>query len=150
MVIEPTELTAEQKANENYVKEVNAEILRLVNEERKAVGLSHLNVYDEGIRFANDKSLDMLSTGVLSHKDEAGMTTLDYMNIDGIHPRYWAENIAYISKGEAKATAKGLMDMWMKSPGHKANILSNQAESISIGTAFSDNLVYATQIFVKQ
>ena len=53
----------------------------------------------------------------------------------------------YPARRDQKKLAKDLVDGWMKSPGHRANILNAQLRYIGVGVAHSDNYIYATQNF---
>ncbi len=55
------------------------------------------------------------------------------------------ENIAY-----GNVSADALMDMWMASPGHRANILQPAYTHIGVGaTRTGSGRVYATQNFLR-
>ncbi len=43
---------------------------------------------------------------------------------------------------DSQAMAQGLVDGWMKSPGHRANILGSDARRISIGVAIAESTKY--------
>ena len=59
-----------------------------------------------------------------------------------------AENIyKFPARRDQKKLAKDLVNGWMKSPGHRANILNAQLRYIGIGVAESGNNIYATQDF---
>ena len=59
-----------------------------------------------------------------------------------------AENIyKFLARRNHKKLAKNLVDGWMDSPGHRANILNAQLRHIGVGVAHSDNYIYATQNF---
>ncbi|MEG1795606.1 MAG: CAP domain-containing protein, partial [Clostridium sp.] len=62
----------------------------------------------------------------------------------------YGENLFY-SQGysESTTTAKYLVDQWMNSPGHRANILNANWTKMSAGVVFSSegNWAYATQHF---
>ena len=55
------------------------------------------------------------------------------------------ENIAHGQTG-----ADEVMEDWMNSPGHKANIMSDIYNQIGVGAAKADNgTYYFTQLFIK-
>ena len=59
-----------------------------------------------------------------------------------------AENIyRYPARRDRKKLAKGLVDGWMRSPGHRANILNRDLRYIGVGVAESRDYIYATQNF---
>jgi uncharacterized protein YkwD len=63
------------------------------------------------------------------------------------------ENIAMTSKTSTSylLLAKELVDIWMKSPGHRANILNAEFNYLGCGAFFDkNNYVYATQAFADR
>jgi uncharacterized protein YkwD len=90
----------------------------------------------------------------------ANMARQNQMNhvLDGKSPgqRIKASGYAYSSFGENIAFSMGwslaqVMDGWMKSPGHRANILRKEYREIGIGIATNeDNKTYYTQVFGTQ
>ncbi|MFW5793668.1 MAG: CAP domain-containing protein [Bacteroidota bacterium] len=68
----------------------------------------------------------------------------------GIKNPFIAENIAYADTRSSDTyleIAEFIMDLWMKSPNHKSNILSKDALELGCGAYFSENRVFATQNF---
>jgi uncharacterized protein YkwD len=57
---------------------------------------------------------------------------------------YAAENIAYGQKTPAE-----VMKGWMNSSGHRANILSKNAQYIGIGVQYKNGVYYWTQFFAE-
>ncbi len=58
------------------------------------------------------------------------------------------ENIyQFPSRHDQKKLAKNLVDGWMKSPGHRANILHSGFKFLGVGVARSGEHIYATQNF---
>lgn len=54
------------------------------------------------------------------------------------------ENIAY-----GQPTAQAVMDAWMNSPGHRANILNRSYTQIGVGAVSDSNgILYWTQDFI--
>jgi len=104
------------------------EMLRLHNETRAANGLSPLVLSPGLSRMAAWKSEDSSASGPgFSHTDSLGRGP-SVRSRDCGYPADAAENIAY---GFADAAAT--FDVWMKSPGHKANILMSYYTMIGIG-----------------
>ena len=55
-----------------------------------------------------------------------------------------AENIAY-----GQRTPEIVMNAWMNSSGHRANILSKNVEYIGVGVVYSNGIYYWTQLFAS-
>ena len=90
----------------------------------------------------------MLRTGEFSHS--AGGTSLaTRVRATGYRYRRISENLAWASRRSASddQIARVLMDGWMKSPGHRKNILDNQVRDIGIGVAKRGFKTYAVQVF---
>ena len=59
------------------------------------------------------------------------------------------ENLALA--GNARDIARTFVRMWMKSPGHRMNLLTGSFRHTGIGVTFgSGNRVYATQLFTNK
>ena len=92
-------------------------MLALVNAERAAAGCGALSA-DSGLAsVARAHSADMRDRGFFDHVNLDGLDPFDRADRAGIGAR--AENIAY---GQPDAAA--VMDAWMNSSGHRANILN--------------------------
>lgn len=61
---------------------------------------------------------------------------------------FFAENVAMLQSGgsDASKIAQQFVEMWWKSPGHKANMIGNY-KKIGVGVSKKGNSYYATQIF---
>lgn len=104
-------------------------MLCLVNRARKGRGLSPFGAPASLARAAGRKSGDILRCDEFSH--EACGREFTYW-IERVGYRYCSagENIAYGSGGYA--TPRSIFTMWMRSPGHRRNILGS-FEDIGIG-----------------
>lgn len=133
-----------------FEKDLERHVLGLVNKERKNAGLEPLTNNKVLKQTAVKKSRQMGDLGYFSHYAPDGTLTYDWLRDGGHDYRSWGENIANnYDHGTAKKTAKAIMASWMKSEGHRANILSPDFELIGIGIRQIDGRVYATQIFGK-
>lgn len=103
-----------------------AEILKLVNKERKKNGLKAL-VLDSKLCKAADKRASELNR-LFDHSRPDGSSCFTVLKQYGISYGAAGENIAagYTS---AKEVVKG----WMNSPGHRANILSKNFKALGVG-----------------
>ncbi|WKX16704.1 MULTISPECIES: CAP domain-containing protein [unclassified Streptomyces] len=119
-----------------------AQVLALVNEERAAAGCSPVTANDRLTRAADDYSDVMASSGVMSHTGPDGSTMASRVEAAGYQWSTLGENIA---RGQADAAS--VMDSWMNSPGHRANILNCSFKELGVGVHFGDGGPWWTQDF---
>jgi uncharacterized protein YkwD len=93
------------------------------NLERKHEKLGPLKLSPLLCESAKVHAKDMASHHKLDHKGSDGSTTLDRVKRVGYHTVRVGENIA-----RGQKTVDEVMTTWMKSPGHRANILANYTE----------------------
>ncbi len=129
--------------NIDSVKTVEREVIRLCNIERQKAGLAPLTENWELSRVARDKSMDMAQKNYFSHTSPTYGSPFDMMKAYGISYRSAGENIA---KGQT--TAQQVVNSWMNSSGHRANILSSSFTQIGVGYYASGH--YWTQMFISK
>ena len=117
------------------------EIVDLVNEIRSANGLQTLTLNEELCNVARIKSQDMHDKGYFSHTSPTYGSPFDMMKQFGITYRTAGENIAM-----GYPTAEAVVDGWMNSEGHRANILNASFTEIGVGYVADGN--YYTQMFI--
>ncbi|RLL45118.1 LysM peptidoglycan-binding domain-containing protein [Oceanobacillus piezotolerans] len=134
-----------QKLNvpSNAEYNVEQEVIRLVNIERANHGLPALKYDWELARVAKHKSQDMHDKGYFSHNSPTYGSPFDMMKNYGINYKSAGENIA---KGQK--TAQQVVDAWMNSQGHRANILNSSYTHIGVGYVSDGH--YWTQMFMKK
>jgi uncharacterized protein YkwD len=118
-----------------------AQVLKLVNEERAQVGCSPVAASSALTGLAQNYSEDMAARGFFDHTDPDGRTPWDRAEKAGIS-NLGGENIA---RGQADAAA--VMDAWMNSPGHRANILNCDFKTLGVGVEFGSGGPWWTQNF---
>lgn len=123
------------------VTDYEAEVIRLVNEIRVKNGLKALTANWELSRVARYKSADMQQKGYFSHTSPTYGTPQQMMKAFGISFRASGENIAY-----GYGTPQAVVNGWMNSSGHRANILS--ASFTQIGVGYVAKGQYWTQLFI--
>lgn len=120
------------------------EVLRLVNVERSKVGLKELTLNTELSNVATLKSQDMANKNYFSHTSPTYGSPFDMMNQFNITYKTAGENIA---KGQT--TPAQVVEAWMNSEGHRANILSSKFSDLGVGVAKNSNgTIYWTQMFI--
>lgn len=117
------------------------EVVRLVNEIRVKNGLKTLTENWELSRMARYKSQDMHDLKYFSHTTPTYGSPFDMMKSFGFTYRTAGENIAMGYK-----TPQAVVDAWMNSPGHRANILNASYTQIGVGYVASGS--YWTQEFI--
>ncbi|MEU3188050.1 CAP domain-containing protein [Streptomyces sp. NPDC006923] len=118
-----------------------AAVLALVNEERAKAGCQPLRS-DSGLdSLARDFSDEMAERGFFDHTDPDGRTPWDRADAAGIQG-LGGENIA-----RGQATAQAVMDSWMNSEGHRANILNCDYTRLGVGVHTGSGGPWWTQDF---
>lgn len=117
------------------------EVIRLVNEIRGENGLKALTYDWELARVARYKSQDMKDNRYFSHTSPVYGTPFQMIRNFGISYRSAGENIA-----KGYATPQAVVNGWMNSSGHRANILNASYTHIGVGYVSSGN--YWTQMFI--
>ena len=117
------------------------EVIRLVNAERAKHGLKPLTYDWELSRVARYKSQDMKDNGYFSHTSPVYGTPFQMMKSFGIKYRSAGENIA-----RGQRTPQAVVNAWMNSSGHRANILNSSFTHIGVGYVADGN--YWTQMFI--
>jgi uncharacterized YkwD family protein/spore coat assembly protein SafA len=131
--------------SQSSTKAYEDEVLRLVNVERAKNGLAALKSDWQLSRVARYKSQDMINKGYFSHTSPTYGSPFKMMESFGIRFSSAGENIAY-----GQRTPAEVMNGWMNSPGHRANILSPSYTHIGVGLAKTGSGVnYWTQMFIK-
>lgn len=127
------------------IKALESEVVRLVNIERSKHGLAALKENWELSRVARYKSADMAAKNYFSHTSPTYGSPFRMMESFGIRYSSAGENIAM-----GQRTPQEVMNAWMNSPGHRANILSPSYTQIGVGFAKNRNgKAYWTQMFIK-
>jgi uncharacterized protein YkwD len=123
---------------------LESEVYRLTNAERQNVGCPALRLDQNLAAAARIHSVEMARTGVFAHPAADGTDPGERMRQAGYDiGRGWAENIA---RGQPSAAA--VMAAWLRSSGHRANILDCSMRAVGIGAARDDTgQIYWTQDF---
>ncbi|MFC8850855.1 CAP domain-containing protein, partial [Micromonospora sp. NPDC057141] len=117
------------------------EVVNLVNAERAKAGCSALKIDDKLMAAAQAHSQDQADNRKMSHDGSDGSDVGDRLDRVGYAWRAYGENVAWNQQ-----TPAAVMDAWMNSPGHRANILNCSFTEIGVGIA-SSNGPYWTQDF---
>ena len=161
----------EIQSPEIEIAELEKKVHDLINRERKKKGLSTLAWNDSLNRIARRYSRDMSERGFFSHNDPEGRCFMDRYKDHGFDCRLrignttclGAENIAQDNLYKSvlyrngvpsydwntvEEIAASVVKGWMKSKGHRENILTPYFKRQGIGIAISeDGRVYVTENF---
>ncbi len=110
------------------VSSLEQQVAELVNRERAAYGLSPLTLSAQLSSGARLKSQDMRDNGYFDHTSPTYGTPFEMMAQLGITYATAGENIAM-----GYSTAEAVVEAWMNSAGHRANILSENYTQIGVG-----------------
>ena len=126
---------------DSAVSAYETEVIRLVNEIRQENGLKALTANWELSRVARYKSQDMKDRGYFAHNSPTYGTPFQMIKAFGLSFRTAGENIA-----KGYATPQAVVNGWMNSSGHRANILNASYTQIGVGYVAQGN--YWTQMFI--
>ena len=103
-------------------------VLNLVNKERAKAGLKPLKMSEELRSIANLKAKDMAENNYFSHTSQTYGTPFDMLQQFGVHYSAAGENIA-----AGQRTPEEVMNAWLNSSGHRANILNKNFDTLGVG-----------------
>jgi uncharacterized protein YkwD len=127
--------------NQSTAQKLASDLFNRLNAERMARGLATLEWDDDLARVAGDWSAHMASTGDFSHRDlgaAGGLPGMSKFSALG-------ENIAWVEGYPSMGNQ--LHVGWMKSEGHRANMLQRGFDSVGVGVVCSGGRAWATQNF---
>ena len=118
-----------------------AEVVTLTNDQRVAHGCPALRDDPRLRAAATGHSVDMRARGYFAHNTPDGVTPWTRIEARGYSDPS-AENIAM-----GQQTPQSVVDAWMNSPGHRANILNCSSKAIGVGVQFGPDGPWWTQDF---
>jgi uncharacterized YkwD family protein len=109
--------------------DMEAQVLKLVNETRTKAGLKSLAGDDNNLnKSAHAKAEDMAKNHYFDHNSPTLGSPFDQMRNAGVQYNTAGENIA-----DGQTTAQQVMDDWMNSSGHRANIMNGSFTHCGVG-----------------
>ena len=126
---------------DSTVASYEAEVIRLINQIRQENGLRPLTANWELSRVARYKSQDMLDRGYFAHNSPTYGSPGRMIRAFGLSYRTAGENIA-----KGYTTPQAVVNGWMNSSGHRANILNASYTQIGVGYVPKGN--HWTQMFL--
>ena len=118
----------EDRTSETQISTEMKQVLNLVNQERAKQGLKSLQLDNQLTNVATVKAKDMRDKNYFDNNSPTYGTPFEMMQQFGVHYSYAGENIAAGQK-----SAEQVMNDWMNSSGHRANILNKNYTHLGVG-----------------
>jgi len=137
-----------------HLREVERRIYQLTNAVRRKHHLSPLDKDNALVATARAHSDDMLERKFFSHVNPDGTTP--QKRIAPAYSRTISRSGENIWGGhgydysDSKLMARVIVDSWMSSPGHRANLLNPSYTHLGVGVSVLGKEVRATQNFVRR
>jgi uncharacterized YkwD family protein/spore coat assembly protein SafA len=126
------------------IKDFENQVIKLTNAERTKRGLSPLKADWQLSRVARYKALDMRDRNYFSHTSPTYGSPFNMIKEFGLSYTAAAENIA-----AGQTTPQAVVNAWMASAGHRANILSPNYNEIGVGYAKGGSYgAYWSEMFI--
>ncbi|UXY25950.1 sigma-70 family RNA polymerase sigma factor [Streptomyces sp. HUAS TT20] len=119
-----------------------AQVVALVNKERASAGCGPLTENAQLDKAAQAHSDDMAARNFFDHTNPDGADPGQRITAAGYRWSTYGENIA-----QGQQTPQSVMDSWMNSPGHRANILNCSFKEIGVGVHKGSGGPWWTQDF---
>lgn len=116
------------QAQSDQLNAFEQKVVELTNNERVERGLNPLEIDNTLSKMAREKSRDMSANNYFSHTSPNYGSPFDMMKSWGITYNSAGENIA-----RGQSTPEEVVNAWMNSEGHRANILSPKYTHIGVG-----------------
>ena len=116
------------------------QVIQLTNYQRSRImgpQCPQLVSSDALTRAAQGHASDMASHNYFSHYSLNGASPWDRIRYTGYSARRAAENI-----GAGNVSAEEVVNMWMRSPGHRYNLLNCRLHEIGVGVAENGGTTY--------
>jgi uncharacterized protein YkwD len=135
----------------DFEAEVEREIVRLTNIEREKEGLGALTSNTTLASVADGHSADMLARDFFDHNNPDGCSSSCRTTAGGYSWRMVGENIFMMEGWDLTPLEAAIMIVngWMSSTGHRANILKDGYTETGIGVEVEGEAVYATALYAK-
>ena len=114
-----------------------SQVLTLLNQERTSRGIPALTINNQLRNAALKHTQDMACNDFMSHTGSDGSSPGNRITAAGYDFSTWGENIA-----AGYTTPASVVDAWMDSTGHRANILNPNFNEIGIGYVYNSASFY--------
>ena len=136
-------LCAESVSAPQYPSSAEFQLLNAANQERKAQGLQLLRWDDKLASAARGHVREMASRNAIAHDFPGEASLPERVTQAGVRFSSIAENVA-----EAPSVAR-IQELWMHSPGHRANILDKDMDSLGVGVVRRNGEYFAVEDFAR-
>jgi len=135
---------------QNGAPALEGHILDLVNRQRASAGIKPLTFSTELAKAARQHSGAMAEKGFFEHRGEGEPALFDRVDASGLATNHVGENIFATTESAPNGIADQCVQMWMRSEGHRKNMMSREFEKtgIAIRTA-PDGENYVTEDFAE-
>ena len=130
----------------SHTEDYRQEVLNLVNAQRAKYGLTALEMGDDNLTAAAQTRAEEIAV-VNSHVRPDGSKCFTVLKDYGVTDTPTGENAAWGS-----VSPEDVVNAWMNSEGHRANILNPEARKMSVGYYYNSNSTWGhqwIQIFTK-
>ena len=128
---------------------VESQMIHLINSIRSSRGLQLLNPNPVLNSIARSRSQDMLSRNYFSHYTPEGKNIFNILVENGIMYACGAENLSQASP-TSWGSPETIVNSWMSSSGHRANMLNPHFGQLGLGVIDSGNRRVITLIFINR
>lgn len=146
---QPSPASAQQPApapGASQADQYERQVLDLVNARRAEAGMAPLAWDARLAALARAKSQDMRDNNYFGHQSPTLGSAFDMMQRAGVKYRYAAENLA-----AGQRTPQAVVEAWMNSSGHRANIMNPKFTKLGVGFAAGGSYgTYWTQMFIGE
>ena len=121
----------------------SSDVLKLVNKERKAAGLKSVSLSEDLNRVAELRAAEIVKKW--SHTRPNGKAWNTAFAEAGVTSSYRGENL-----GKGQYSAALVVKSWMKSKGHKENILNKKFTKMGVASVVVGGVTYWVQVFANE
>jgi uncharacterized protein YkwD len=129
----PVDISCSYQTNTAF----EAQVIELINAERAKVGLPPLYTQSQLMAAARLHSADMGCNDFFGHTGSDGSSLADRLMRQGYSGYYFGENIA-----AGYSTPESVVNAWMNSSGHRANILNANYTDVGVGYVYWSGSTY--------
>lgn len=134
-----------ERTSETQITNEIRQVLELVNQERAKNGVGKLTLSNELTHVATLKAQDMRDKNYFSHNSPTYGTPFEMLQKFGVKYTYAGENIA-----GGQQSPQAVMNDWLNSSGHRANILNKNYTELGVGYVKGGQYgTYWVQLFRK-
>lgn len=134
-------------AQSNQIAQMENQVWQRINQERQRRGLQPLRQNSKLNIAARNYSKQMAQQNFFSHNDPQGKSSADRVRQYGVTYRLLGENL--FKSVNAPDPVPLSVSGWMKSQGHRENILRSAFTETGVGIWRTGNTYYFTQLFMR-